>query len=161
MNREDKNHKMVEYLADCEALSNGPLFFNYAEESNESNHIVTIADDKALQKPYVDGSVLKQYTFEIICYRPLSNNPLVNEPGFMDENIENMAEVQKVLDWIEEQEDNRSYPDFGEKCLPDRIYCMTDDPNLYAIDTEADPPLAKYSVVIRFEYLDNSKVIFS
>ena len=156
----DKNQAMIDYLMDCEDLTSGTHFFNYADEHDNANHIVTIADDKDLQKPFIDGSVMKQYTFQIICYRPLSNNPLVDTPGFVDENLENMAEVQAILDWIEEQEDNKNYPDFGEDCFAEKIYCMTDDPNLYAIDTEADPPLAKYSVVIRFEYLDTTKQLF-
>ena len=157
----DKNKQMLEYLTGCEALTEGDLFFNYAEEDHESNHIITIADDKAMQKPYIDGSIKKQYTFNIVCYRPLSHNPLVDEPGFMDENVENIAEVNRIIDWIIEQEDSKNYPDFGEKCIPDSIYCLTDDPDLFAVDVKADPPIAKYSIIIRFEYIDQTKMIFT
>ena len=160
MNVDDKNQAMIEYLTECDAISASPLFFNYAEENEESNHVVTVADDVALQKPYIDGSVLKQYTFQLICYRPLSPNSLINEAGFSDENVENMANVRSILDWILQQEEDRHYPDFGEECLPERLYCLTNDPNLYAVDTQSDPPLAKYSIVIRFEYVDTSKMLF-
>ena len=157
----NKNQNMIDYLMTCAFISSGSLFFNYAEESESTYSFLTVADDKDLQKPYIDGSVLKRYTFQLICYKPLSNNPLVNEAGFIDENMQNLEEVQKVLDWIEEQESIRNYPYFGDLIQPERIYCMTNDPNLFAIDTESDPALAKYSVVVRFEYLDKTKMLFS
>lgn len=152
---------MIDYLLTCNDIASGSLFFNYAEESESAYSFLTVADDKDLQKPYIDGSVMKRYTFQFMCYKPLSNNPLVNEAGFADENMKNLEEVQHILDWVEEQESLRNYPDFGNSVLPDRIYCMTDDPNLFEIDTESDPALAKYSVIVRFEYLDKTKMLFN
>ena len=157
----DKNKNMVEYLFECDTIKENPLFFNFAQEEDATNHFVTIADDVDLQKPYIDGSVLKQYTFNVISYRSVSHNPLIDEPGFVDENMENLAKIQSVIDWVEEQNENHVYPNFGPNCVVESIGCLTDDPNLYAIDTEVNPPLAKYSIIIRVNYLDNTKRLWN
>ena len=156
----DKNQAMVEYLFRCDTIKENPLFFNFAQEEDATNHFVTIADDVDLQKPYIDGSVLKQYTFNVISYRSVVHNPLIDEPGFIDENMENLAKIQSVMDWIEEQSDSGEFPDFGTDCVVENMRCLTNDPNLFGVDTNVNPPLAKYSVVIRLQYLDNTKKLW-
>lgn len=159
MSSVDKNEAMINFIKTCPAIKDSPLYFNFAEEKDGANHITT-ETDRAVKKPFIDGSVMRHYTFSIISYKSVSHNPLVDQEGFTDENVENMAQVQTIIDWINEQEYNHNYPDFGSTAVVDKMSCMTEDPNIRSVDLNKNPPLAKYSIMIRIEYLDTSKVIF-
>lgn len=154
---DDKNSSIIEYLLECPYFAGSSLFFNFAEEDDGTNQFIKIADDTNVS--YVDGSKLKTYTFNIISYKSVSHSAII--PEFDDENMSELAEVQAIINWINEQDENHNYPNFGEGYHVDSIKCLTNDPNLFGLDTESDPPLAKYSIVIQIEYLDKTKMLFS
>lgn len=149
----EKNQSIIEYLLTCPSFVQSSLFFNFAEEEDGTNQFIKIADET--KKKYIDGSELKTYTFNIISYKSVASNAVVAE--YSDENMEDMAEAQAIITWVNEQNDIRNFPDFGEKCTVDDIRCLTNDPDLFGVDTSVDPPLAKYSIVIQIEYLDTTK----
>lgn len=155
----NKNEAVIEYLMKCPIIENNPLFFNFADVESGNNHFIT-ESDKTRHK-YIDGSVLKQYTFTIACYKAVSHIAIMGTEDFNDENIENMAIVQSILDWIDAQEDLHNYPDFGEECEIDSIATLTSDPDLDGIDTSVNPPIARYSVGVKIQYIDKSKQIWS
>jgi len=157
----DKNQAVIDYLFQCPLIANNPLFFNFSEAEDNNKQLLTTGNDKATHKPFIDGSVEKRYTFTIIDYRSVIYQSLVNQSGFSNENVEEMFDVQSLIDWISEQDDNMNYPDFGEDCVVESITALTDNPNLNGVDTTTTPKLAKYSVSIQINYLDNSKVIFN
>lgn len=156
----DKNQAIVDYLISCPAIKNNPLFFNFADIKDNNKQLVTVANEKALDKPYIDGSVLKQYTFTIMDYKSVAYNAIVKLQGYTDENISDMMDVQSIIDWIAEQNNAYSFPDFGDECTVESIEALTDNPSLNGVDTSAQPALAKYSITIRVQYLDNSKVLW-
>jgi hypothetical protein len=153
----DKNRIIVDYLLQCPTIQKNPLFFNFAQIESGNTHIITEQD--ITKKPYIDGSVLKQYTFSIASYSSVSHNAVVNGETIADENIANMAKVQEILDWINEQADNGNYPDFGPNCVVDEMTTLTSDPDVDGIDTSVNPPIARYSIGVKIVYLDNSKKI--
>jgi len=155
----DKNQSMINFIKTCPAIKSSPLYFNFAEEDADNIHFVAEANPNSV-RTFVDGSVLRQYSFSIINYKSVAHNPLIDKEGFIDENMEDLAQVQSIIDWIEEQEELHNYPDFGANTSIDKMWCVTDDPNLHGVDISKNPPLAKYSILIKIEYLDTSKVIF-
>lgn len=157
----DKNKAIIEYLFGCPTIANNPLFFNFAEAEDNNKQIITAANDKKLSKPYIDGSVLKLFTFTIIDYRSVIYQALVNDPNYPNENVEEILDVQSIIDWIETQNDLCNYPDFGSDCLVEQIQALSDSPNLNGVDTSGSPSLAKYSVSIQVQYLDKSKVLWN
>ena len=157
----DKNQAIIEYLLQCPQIANNPLFFNFIEAKDDNKQIVTIANDKAVQRPYIDGTVLKRYTFSIIDYRSIVYQAIVKVPGYTNENVEEFLDVQGIIDWVTEQEDLRNYPDFGEDCIIQEIQALTDSPRLNSVDASITPALAKYSISIQIEYLDISKKIWN
>lgn len=157
----DKNKAIIEYLFQCPTLANSPLFFNFAEAEDNNKQILTTANDKAIQKPFIDGTVLKKFTFTIIDYRSVIYQALVNVPGFSNENVEELIDVQSLIDWIDEQNDALNFPNFGESCVVEEIQALTDTPNLNGVDTSTSPSLAKYSVSIQVQYLDKAKAIWN
>ncbi len=156
----DKNKAVVDYLLQCTDIYDSPLYFNLVNAQDNSIHILTTAEDKALSQPYVDGSISKRYTFNLIIFKSISDMELVKADGYPNENIEELNAVQKLIDWIQEQQDLHNYPDFGEDCFIDNIDTETDEPRFNGIDTEVSPPLAMYSIAIIIEYLDTHKQIY-
>jgi hypothetical protein len=146
---------VVDFLLDCPYIEK--LFFNFAEAADGNNQFIKDVDTTL--KKYIDGGQLRCYTYTIVSYHAVSHNPLVDEIGFADENMENLNNVQNIIDWVNEQNELRNYPSFGQDIVIDSMECLTDDPSLNGVDVSQNPPLAKYSFTIRIQYLDNSKAI--
>lgn len=149
---------MVKYLMQCPTIQSNPLFFNFADESSGNNHFITERD--SVKRRFIDGSILKQYTFSIASYTSVAHVAIIDGVTISDENIENMAKVQEILDWLDEQSDNRNFPDFGTDCEIDSLETITTDPDIDGIDTSVNPPIARYSIGVRVMYLDKSKLIW-
>lgn len=158
----DKNERIIAYLRNCPAINQNPLFFNFAEKADNNQLYATYADSMDVEKKYIDGSRGCMYTFLIIFYKTASYNPVLE--GLSDENMEEFVDVQSIVDWIDEQNDNNVFPDFGKDCVIDSIEPLTNIPTTNRnVDAEEDmqPALAQYSLGVRIRYLDNSKVIWN
>ena len=154
----DKTQAMVSFLQTCPSLTNNTQFFNFGTVENNAHQLITRQDDVNLQRPYIDGSVLKRYTFIIDSFKSVGFTPIVS--GLSDENMDDFADVQKLLDWVNEQNDLRNYPDFGESCFIDEMKTTSSKPELLGVDNQKNPPVAIYRVTIQIDYLDNSKRIW-
>lgn len=164
----DKNEAIITYLLQCPAIQNSPLYFNFINAKDDNKQIVTQANDKIIDKPFIDGSIQKRFTFTIMDYKSIAYTAVVKELNnlsatlvYPNENLEDIIDVQGIIDWISEQEVLRNYPDFGEDCVIDDIKALSDNPNLNSVDTSTNPPLAKYSISIQINYVDYSKVLFN
>ena len=160
MSEVDKNSAVIEYLKQCPEIANHSLFFNFAQKSDNNQLFATYADDTEAMRKFVDGSRELKYTFTMIVYKSISYNPVVE--GLSDENMEEFIDVQSIADWIEEQNDNHIFPDFGEDCVIDSIETLTNGPILRSkAEDEVQPALAQYSLGVRIIYLDTSKVLWN
>jgi hypothetical protein len=155
----DKNQAMIQFLLQCPTILANPLFFNFAKAKENNNQFMTLSNNTNLHEPYIDGSVLKQYNFILLTYKTISFNQIIKQEGYPDENITEVAQFQEVLDWVKDQAlaFPPNYPDFGEDCVIDKMEVLSDNPVLYDVDESVSPPLARYSITIRIEYLDNSQ----
>ena len=120
-----------------------------------------MSNDKAVDTPYIDGTVLKRYTFTIQDYRSIAFNPINPYNVGNNENVEDILDFQGVIDWITEQAAAGNYPDFGNKCEIESMTALSDNPNMNGVQTAGGLVLAKYSVNIRIEYLDKTERIFN
>ena len=155
----DKNQAIIDFLLSCPQIRDNPLFFNAINAKDNNKEIVTVANDRTMHTPFIDGGVAKRFTFTIIDFRSVSYQAIVKQTGYVHENVQELLDVQGIIDWIEEQNEAYVYPDFGQDCIIDRMTSTTDNPSLNGIDNSASPALAKYSISIQIEYLDNSKKI--
>lgn len=155
----DKNKAVIDFLLQCPAIQQSSLYFNFTQAEDENKQFVTTSNDKNMDKTFVDGSVLKRYTFTIIDYRSVAYQAIVKDPEFIEanENMEELLDVQSLMDWINEQADARNYPDFGLDCLVDDMRTLTENPHPNGVDTSLTPALAKYSISVQIDYIDNSK----
>ena len=157
----NKTQATIDFLLTCDSIKNSPLFFNFINAKDNSKQILTLANEKVTNQSFVDGSVAKRYTFTIIDFRSVAYNALVAQEGYSDENVEEYLDVQSIIDWVQEQDDDRNYPDFGENCIIDSMRVLTDNPNLNGVDTSTKPSLAKYSLSIQIDYLDTSRALWN
>lgn len=157
----DKNSAIIDYLLTCDTIKSSSLYFNFINAKNDTKQIIADANDTYTDKKYIDGSVLKQYQCTLIDFRSLSTKPIPRALGYTDENVSDLGFVQSIIDWIEVQNDNRNFPDFGQTCIVESIRTTSNNPNLDGIDASTTPALAKYSITIQVEYLDTSKVMWN
>lgn len=156
----DKNQAVIDYLIQCPQILNSPLYFNFINAKDGTNQFLTVGSDRYSNKPFIDGSVEKIYTFTIITFKSTADIAIVKMEGFPNENLSDMSDIQTLIDWVKEQNDIHNYPDFGEYCNIDSIIPTTDNPNFDGIDEQVSPPLAVYSISIEIRYIDNSKKIW-
>jgi hypothetical protein len=155
----DKNKSMIEFLQTCPIILENPLFFNFGSVEDNAHLANTRSDDKSLHKPFIDGSVARRYTFSLDSFKSVAHNPVVQ--GFSDENLTDLDEVQKVLDWINEQDELQNYPDFGSDCPIEKMETLTTKPDIVGVDTSSNPPMAVYRISIQIDYIDNSKKLWN
>lgn len=156
----DKNQAVIDYLIQCPTILNSPLYFNFINAKDDTNQFVTQSNERYASKRYIDGSVMKIYSFTIILFKSAADIAVVKLSGYPNENISDMVDIQALIDWVKEQEDLHNYPNFGEDCIVDEIYTTTDNPNFNGIDDQVSPPLATYSITIEIQYLDVSKKLW-
>lgn len=156
----DKNKAVIDYLIQCPAIYNSPLYFNFIKAETDTNQFVTDSNDEYTNIRYVDGSVMKQYTFTIVTYKSTADIPVVKLDGYPNESMSDLFDVQSLIDWVREQEDIHNYPDFGSDCVVDSIRTTSENPRFDGIDDQVTPNLAIYSVSIEIRYLDNSKKVW-
>ena len=157
----DKNQAVIDFLLECPQIANNPLFFNVINAKDNDKQIITQSNDVSINKNFIDGSVMKRFTFTIIDFRSVIYQPLPKVDGYVSENVEEMLDVQGIINWVNTQADEQNYPDFGDDCQIDSMKTTSENPNLNGIDTSVSPALAKYSMTIQIDYLDTSKVIWN
>lgn len=155
----DKNQAVIDFLLTCPSIKNSYLYFNFTKAEDDNKQILTLANEKNLNKQFIDGSVLKRYTFSIIDFKSMTPKPIVE--GKTDENVDDMLQVQEIIDWVTEQSDLHNYPDFGDDCIIDDMRALSENPNLNGVDSNVAPALAKYSVSIQIDYLDITKQLWN
>ena len=157
----DKNQAVIDFLLNCPQLANNPLFFNAINAKDNDKQIITQSNDESLNQTFVDGSVMRRFTFSIIDFRSVVYQPLPKVAGYTSENVQEMLDVQGIMDWVNEQADNYNYPQFGLGYQIDSMKTTSDNPNLNGIDTSVSPALAKYSMSIQIDYLDTTKAVWN
>jgi len=153
----DKHQAVIDYLINCPNILNSPLYFNFINAQDDSNQFLTKSNDKYTNTHYIDGSVGKLYTFTIMTFKSVNSIAVVKLPDYPNENMSDLTDIQGLIDWINEQDELRNFPDFGEDCIVETISTTTDEPSFDGIDEETEPNLAVYSITIEIAYIDISK----
>lgn len=135
----NKHKAVMEFLSQYPELSS-ILYFNSVQEENNHTSVNTIVSDTWATK-YLRGGI-KNYDFSMILMRPYNT-------GTSDDNINEMFNIQKFMDWIDEQNKIKNFPIFEDgKVL--KIQNLQNEPNLAGVNQAGN--LAKYMFQIRIEY---------
>ena len=131
------------FKAKIEELVEKTLGFNYSSEELGQVALTTDYSDKVI-KQYFKGAE-KAYGFTITIIRPYSTD--------LDSlNLECMNFVQSFMDWIDEQNKKRIFPDFGKSCQIKKMENLQNMPNLSGINPKEG--LARYQIQCRIIYFD-------
>lgn len=157
---DDKNKAILDFISTYSGISTSPIFVNFITATNDNVQFITDDNDTALNRPFIDGSVMKRYTFSLVITKSITDLAIAKDI-LTNENIDDLADIQAFMDWINEQGDNHNYPNFGDKCIIEEMHTTSENPSIDGINTEVSPALALYSMEIRIDYIDYTKVIWS
>ena len=156
----DKNKATLTFINTYPGIATSSLFMNFINAKNDDVQILTDSNDSSSNRAFVDGSVKKRYTFSIVITKTITDLPIAKDI-MVNENVDDIADMQSFMDWINEQGENNNFPDFGENCDIEEMHTTAENPSLDGINTESGPTLALYSMEIAIDYIDYSKVIWS
>ena len=133
------------FVSKVKELAGSMLNFNFSPESPNSISLLTNYSDK-VRKKYITGDALKEYGFSIIIVKEYSSES-------DDLNLEAMNFAQTFMEWLEDQNEKKEYPDFGENCTIEKMENLQNMPNLSGVNYEAG--LARYMIQVRIIYTEN------
>lgn len=143
-----KHDAMVEYMSPkVEELVGRLLNFNVSPGEEGNISFLTNYSDK-LRKKYIRVGVEKEYGFTVVITRTFSE-------GTDDLNLDAMNFSQGFMDWIDEQDKKKIFPDFGEKCQVKKIENLQNMPNLASVDWEN--MIAQYMLQCRVIYFEKER----
>ena len=160
MSNIDKTQATINFILTYDGIATSPIFVNFISAKDNDVQLLTDSNDISTNRKFIDGSVMKQYTFSIVVTRSITETAIAKDE-LDNENITDMADIQKFMDWVNAQGEDHTYPDFGEECVIEEMHTTAENPSLDGIDDEVSPALALYSMEIRIDYIDYSKVIWS
>lgn len=137
----NKHEIMREYLERYPSLG-AYLKFNTIDDVQGERSIATTYGD-AWEKKYMRGHGIKRYDFAMIIMQPFDS-------GTSSINTFEMFDVQQFMEWIDEQNEAKNFPDFGEGTKIISIENLQNMPNLAGVNQGG--AVAKYMFQCRVRY---------
>ena len=156
----DKNKAILTFLTTYPGITTSPIFVNFINAKDDDVQFLTDSNDKDMNRRFVDGSIMKQYTFTLVITKSITDMAVAKDV-LVNENIDDIADIQAFMDWINEQGEAQNFPNFGESCIIEEMHTTAENPSIEGINDEVSPALALYGMEIRIDYIDYSKVIWS
>lgn len=139
-----KHDAMIAYLKPHVTDTFGvALGFNFSSDSAGSVGFMTEYANKII-KSYVRAAQ-KAYGFAILIIQPYSQNT-------DDLNLNSMNLAQAFGDWIDAQNKQKVFPDFGNKCTVQKIESLQNMPNV--AEVSEDSATAKYMLQCKVTYYE-------
>lgn len=139
----NKDERLLQWAASNPYLTD-TLLMNFLREHNGACDIVPIADEEVVKR-YINGTAIKRYDFMFRAMLDLSQNPDTA-------NTDNISILRQWQNWIDEQEEEGNYPDFGEKCSGYKLENLSNMPQLAQVYNEGNK--AKYQFPARLTYTE-------
>ena len=139
-------HDAVEafFRPKAEELAQSSMGFNFTPETAYQVSLLTSYSDK-LRKKYLIGAE-KEYGFVLVLTRPYSTETAD------DLNLSAMNYAQAFMDWVEEQNKQKHFPEFPEGCQVKKMECLQNMPNLSFVNAEEG--VAQYMAQGRIVYFE-------
>lgn len=120
----NKHQAMFDFIMQYNAF---PLTFNFTGESTGDTSLNTVYSDTEIKR-YFGGSQ-KEYIFAIKQMKEYSTGVMIPPV-----NAEVLESVQGFMDWIDQQDRLKNYPDFGANCKIQKIENLQNMPNVAGTD---------------------------
>ena len=124
-----------------EELLKNVLKFNFSAESKDTVAFTTQYSDK-IRRRFV-RAVEKEYGFAIVITKSYSTED-------DDLNLQAMNFAQAFMDWVDEQDKMKNYPEFPENCQITRLETLQNMPNLAGVNIKEG--IARYMLQCRLIY---------
>lgn len=119
------------------------LDFNFSIGKNNNNVLIPSPNDYVVYED-ITGSKIRHLTFSVSNYRYLSNLPNTKD------NLNNMEEVQKFLDWIDTQDKEKNYPEFPDNCTIEYVKNLNNIPTTTGMNNN----IARFYSQIQIRYIE-------
>lgn len=120
------------------------LYYNFCVAEGGNYNFIPNPSDFIIKEDIL-GNRIRYYDFAITAFSSFSDIP------FSDENVLDYDTMQDFISWIETQNQNRNFPDFGENCNVDKIMNLQNMPTSSGVNIN----MAKYMVQCRVIYEEN------
>lgn len=147
----------IEWLLQSDYIRKNKLFLNAIEAADNNLQIVTQQVAENTITRYVDGSKSYPITFSINNYKSISYNQLVKTMLDGNENITDMLDVSKIIEFVTEMNEQGNFPKFSDNITVEKAYCQYKTPSTPAIDSGTFPALAKFTIPIVFEVYQDAE----
>lgn len=141
----DLEKALMEWLEGMPFLTDR-LYFDFLGGHHGSCAVSPLSEN-AVVKRYINGDKIRQYTFALQVMLQVSD-------ATDDVNTENMFALRKWQEWIEEQEAQKNYPDFGERCSDYQVENLNNMPNRAMW---YDNGLVKYQFFAKITYFEKGR----
>ena len=128
-----------DWLQKCPHIQD--LFFNAAQAGDGNTQLFPSED---VLETYLDGSSLRRYKCALTRFMEISFDP--NDLS----NIQDAVDMDRLGEWIEEQNERRNFPEFPDGCAINEI---TVDANESGYLAMLDAGIAKYMLQFNIEYV--------
>ena len=140
----NKYEKIIEWFDDYNPLSPW-TYFNVVPVELDNVSINSVTNERLLEQ-YINGDRLVELLFSITLMKEYDTNTT-------DINVLAIREFEKISEWIEQQQDNGVYPEFGDNYTIQKVESLQNAP-MVSIDT--DLSLAKYLGQFKITYIERS-----
>lgn len=140
-----KSEAVFQWLLNCPEIKD--LYFAFGEQSKDNTILVpetAYTDEWADGSPWISGCGEKEYTFRLVRFMAVSDVPQ------SEVNITSAAVLERIAQWIDEQNNIRSYPDFPDNCTINEIKVLPFPNGGLA---GRDEKTAKYMFAVKINYL--------
>lgn len=138
----NKYRAIIEWMKDYVQIGKW-IYFNVTLAENNIMSVTSVQSQRTLEE-YIDGSKRVEFLFGIALCKTFDN-------GTSDVNLEAMQEYENIASWIEEQNDNENYPDFGENIVIEEVEVLETAPSL-TVDNQNG--IARYQGQYRITYME-------
>lgn len=141
----DYNKAVKEWLLKCPEIKADKFYFNFLEDDMDAKGLLTVKNIKTGED--ILGNEKGEIQFSLVDLKKISSLDLAHN----DDNVSIVADLGKIIEWIEDQEKKRNFPDFGENITVDTITVMP-APVFNGIGSSGGVPLARYTTSISIKY---------
>lgn len=135
----DKNTAILNWLYGCDELQD--IFYLVGKSENGGTTIVPNSSEE-WTKEFNDGTGEKELTFTLILHKAISTEPNT------DENAKTQFDVEKIMEWIREQNEVENYPQFADDETIFEIEVLENLPNMAGQDEQT----AKFMFAVKINY---------
>ena len=147
----------IKWLLQSDYIKQNKVFLNAIEAQDNNVQIVTQQISKNQITNFVDGSKSYPITFSINNYKSISYSQIVKNMVEGNENLADLLDAAKVIEFVGEMEKQGNYPLFDDNITVEKVYCQYNIPNTPAIDSSISPALAKFTIPIVFEVFEDAE----